>query len=94
MGLTAELLQKAFNALYRVCYTFKVKYVIPWACTFYYLLNLYRSVCFQEIDIGNLTQRQELRKKLQCKNFKWFLENIYPEKFVLNEDVQAYGRVS
>ena len=48
----------------------------------------------QDKDAGNLTDRIELRKRLKCKSFKWFLDNVYPEKFIPDENVQAYGMVS
>lgn len=44
-------------------------------------------------DAGNLTERIELRKRLNCKSFKWFLDNVYPEKFIPDEDVYGYGMV-
>lgn len=40
-----------------------------------YLHLLDRNV----IDVGNLTAQIQLRKKLQCKSFKWYLDNVYPE---------------
>jgi polypeptide N-acetylgalactosaminyltransferase len=43
--------------------------------------------------VGDLTHRQQLRQKLRCKSFKWFLENVYPEKFIPDENVFGYGQV-
>jgi len=46
-------------------------------------------------EIGNVENRLAFKKDLQCKSFSWFLENIYPEKFILDDPTQvfAYGRL-
>ena len=66
-------------------------------CCCWYCLGLETETVrhvLQDKDAGNLTDRLELRKRLNCKSFKWFLDNVYPEKFVPDENVQAYGMVS
>jgi polypeptide N-acetylgalactosaminyltransferase len=44
-------------------------------------------------DCGDLTSRKEIKKKLNCRNFKWYLENIFPEKFIPDEKVTAFGEI-
>lgn len=46
------------------------------------------------MSAGNLTSRLELRKKLNCSSFEWYLDNIYEKrKFVYDRNVLAYGWV-
>ncbi|XP_032083252.1 polypeptide N-acetylgalactosaminyltransferase 18 isoform X1 [Thamnophis elegans] len=42
------------------------------------------------IDIGDISERKALRKKLQCKTFRWYLVTVYPEMRMYSDTV-AYG---
>uniref|UniRef100_A0A8C4VL52 Polypeptide N-acetylgalactosaminyltransferase n=1 Tax=Gopherus evgoodei TaxID=1825980 RepID=A0A8C4VL52_9SAUR len=45
------------------------------------------------IDYGDVSSRKELRKKLNCKSFDWYIKNIYPNLIPLTTIV-GYGTVS
>lgn len=40
----------------------------------------------------NVTERIQLRKRLNCKSFEWYLDNIWPEHFFPKSD-RFFGRI-
>ena len=42
-------------------------------------------------ECGKVDERRQLRKDLRCKDFSWFLNNVYPELQVPGEGDQAFG---
>ena len=43
--------------------------------------------------IGDVSERQELRRRLGCHSFAWYMMTVMPEKY-LPADQVAHGRVS
>ncbi|KAJ8959716.1 hypothetical protein NQ318_021910 [Aromia moschata] len=43
-------------------------------------------------DAQNVTARKELRRRLQCKSFEWYLDNIWPQHFFPKDD-RFFGRI-
>ncbi|XP_030848011.1 polypeptide N-acetylgalactosaminyltransferase 13-like isoform X2 [Strongylocentrotus purpuratus] len=46
---------------------------------------------YQAVDAGDISSRIRIRDELKCKNFEWYLENVYPEN-ILPLNFQALGR--
>lgn len=42
--------------------------------------------------MGDVSDRKKILKDLNCKSFRWYLDNIYPEMFIPSESL-ASGEV-
>ncbi|KAK7865034.1 hypothetical protein R5R35_000050 [Gryllus longicercus] len=46
-----------------------------------------------EIDVGSLDNQLKIKEQLNCKPFQWYLENVFPELKLPNEENSAFGQL-
>lgn len=59
----------------------------------FYRRNREAQHIFQANSYGDITKRLEVKQRLQCKNFTWYLTNVYPEVFTPELYPQHFGAI-
>uniref|UniRef100_A0A8C5R8V0 Polypeptide N-acetylgalactosaminyltransferase n=1 Tax=Leptobrachium leishanense TaxID=445787 RepID=A0A8C5R8V0_9ANUR len=59
----------------------------------YFRRNAEAAKIVKENKYGDISKRLELRQRLQCKNFTWFLNNVYPEIYIPDLNPLIYGDI-
>lgn len=47
----------------------------------------------RNMEYGDISKRVELRKRLGCQSFKWYIENVYPDVQMPELNPPASGEV-
>uniref|UniRef100_A0A1A8LC95 Polypeptide N-acetylgalactosaminyltransferase n=6 Tax=Nothobranchius TaxID=28779 RepID=A0A1A8LC95_9TELE len=59
----------------------------------FYRLNRVAASIFKMNSFGDVSERRQLREKLRCKNFSWYLNSVYPETYVPDIRPTMYGQL-
>ncbi|XP_068123471.1 polypeptide N-acetylgalactosaminyltransferase 6 [Hyperolius riggenbachi] len=59
----------------------------------FYRRNQQAAKMVKERNFGDITPRLKLRHDLQCKNFSWYLQTIYPEMFIPDLSPTYFGAI-
>ncbi|MCI4378547.1 hypothetical protein PGIGA_G00217120 [Pangasianodon gigas] len=59
----------------------------------FYRRNQQAAQMSKERSFGDVSKRLELRERLQCKSFSWYLKNVYPEVFMPDLNPLQFGAI-